>query len=131
MLRRALARGCMCRTLARADLCNRQMLRNSSRGRRSCRVSCAGLEIPRLFDDGVSALSSVTAVALQEAALAELDVRLDGLMEVVRLSYLIKREGGWGAVTEWGETLSLGPPFGGTLSGTLVPESDRTDCHDP
>jgi hypothetical protein len=94
-------------------------------------VSCAGLEIPRLFDDGVSALSSVTAVALQEAALAELDVRLDGLMEVVRLSYLIKREGGWGAVTEWGETLSLGPPFGGTLSGTLVPESDRTDCHDP
>ena len=44
----------------------------------------------------------------QEAALAELDERLDGLMEVVRLSYLIKREGGWGAVCEWGETLSLG-----------------------
>lgn len=29
-------------------------------------------------------------------------------MEVVRLSYLITREGGWGAVCEWGETLSLG-----------------------
>ena len=48
---------------------------------------------------------------LQEAALAALDERLDGLMEVVRLSYLIKREGGWGAVTDWGERLSLGPPF--------------------
>ncbi len=47
---------------------------------------------------------------LQQAALAELDERLDGLMEVVRLSYLIKREGGWGAVCEWGETLSLGSP---------------------
>ena len=42
--------------------------------------------------------------------MAELDERLDGLMEVVRLSYLIKREGGWGASCEWGETLSLGPP---------------------
>ena len=49
---------------------------------------------------------------LQDAALADLDERLDGLMEVVRLSYLIKREGGWGAVCEWGETLSLGvPPY--------------------
>ena len=47
---------------------------------------------------------------LQEAALAALEERLDGLMEVVRLSYLIKREGGWGAVCEWGETLSLGSP---------------------
>ena len=52
--------------------------------------------------------SQLKHVALQEAALAELDDRLDGLMEVVRLSYLIKREGGWGAVCEWGETLSLG-----------------------
>jgi len=47
----------------------------------------------------------------QEAALIGLDERLDGLMEVVRLSYLIKREGGWGAVCEWGETLSLGAPL--------------------
>ena len=57
-------------------------------------------------------------VAPQEAALAELDARLDGLMDVVRLSYLIKREGGWGAVTEWGETLSLGPTLRGILSTT-------------
>lgn len=45
---------------------------------------------------------------VQADALARLDSRLDELMVVVRLSYLISREGGWGAVTEWGETLSLG-----------------------
>lgn len=45
---------------------------------------------------------------VQGDALARLDARLDDLMVVVRLSYLISREGGWGAVTEWGETLSLG-----------------------
>ena len=41
-----------------------------------------------------------------------LDSRLDGLMLVVRLQYLVAREGGWGAQAEWGETLSLGthPP---------------------
>ena len=37
-----------------------------------------------------------------------LEHALDELMEAVRLSYLVTREGGWGAVTEWGETLSLG-----------------------
>ena len=37
-----------------------------------------------------------------------LDSRLDGLMAVVRLQYLVSREGGWGAQAEWGETLSLG-----------------------
>lgn len=47
-------------------------------------------------------------VMVQADALARLDSRLDELMVVVRLSYLISREGGWGAVTEWGETLSLG-----------------------
>ena len=56
----------------------------------------------------------------QEAALAELDERLDGLMEVVRLSYLIKREGGWGAACEWGETLSLGSPLWRLWSSTHV-----------
>lgn len=39
-----------------------------------------------------------------------MDERLDDLMKVVRLQYLVDREGGWGAVTEWGETLSLGAP---------------------
>ena len=39
-----------------------------------------------------------------------LDSRLDGLMLVVRLQYLVAREGGWGAQAEWGETLSLGTP---------------------
>lgn len=29
-------------------------------------------------------------------------------MKVVRLAYLVDREGGWGSVREWGETLSLG-----------------------
>ena len=37
-----------------------------------------------------------------------LDSRLDGLMMVVRLQYLVAREGGWSAQAEWGETLSLG-----------------------
>ena len=37
-----------------------------------------------------------------------LDQRLDELMEAVRLSYLVRREGGWGVTLEWGETLSLG-----------------------
>ena len=39
---------------------------------------------------------------------AALDAALDALMETVRLSYLIEREGGWDAVKEWGEVLSLG-----------------------
>ena len=59
-------------------------------------------------------LSVPEAVALEgegsdelEAA-AVLDARLDALMGVVRLQYLIEREGGWGATAEWGEVLSLG-----------------------
>ena len=44
--------------------------------------------------------------------LAALDARLDALAAVVRLGYLIAREGGWGAVAEWGESLSLGAPAG-------------------
>ena len=41
-----------------------------------------------------------------------LDARLDALMGVVKLSGLIQREGGWGAVASWGDTMSLGarPP---------------------
>ena len=39
---------------------------------------------------------------------AALDAALDNLMEIVRLQYLVEREGGWDSVQEWGETLSLG-----------------------
>ena len=39
---------------------------------------------------------------------AALDAALDALMEVVRLQYLVEREGGWEATQEWGEVLSLG-----------------------
>lgn len=46
---------------------------------------------------------------------AALDARLDGLAAVVRLGYLVAREGGWGAVAEWGESLSLGALFGPAL----------------
>lgn len=40
--------------------------------------------------------------------LNELDSQLDKLMSVVRLRYLIEREGGWDAEKKWGEVLSLG-----------------------
>lgn len=43
---------------------------------------------------------------------AALDRRLDGLMEAVRLAYLVKREGGWSAQASWGDTLSLGENMG-------------------
>lgn len=39
---------------------------------------------------------------------AALDAELEALMDVVRLKYLVDREGGWDAVREWGEVLSLG-----------------------
>lgn len=39
---------------------------------------------------------------------AALDAALDDLMRVVRLQYLVEREGGWDATKEWGEVLSLG-----------------------
>lgn len=54
------------------------------------------------------------------ARLQALDARLDGLMAVVRLQYLVAREGGWGAQAEWGETLSLGAPL---IQNTLEPRS--------
>ena len=60
-------------------------------------------------------LSTADAVAkeglgeeLTDASRKALEQRLDELMEAVRLSYLVTREGGWDANTEWGETLSLG-----------------------
>ncbi|EIE25187.1 hypothetical protein COCSUDRAFT_65142 [Coccomyxa subellipsoidea C-169] len=70
--------------------------------------------IGTLREQVVYPLSVAEAVAMEgegsdaiEAA-AILDARLDALMGVVRLQYLVAREGGWGAVAEWGETLSLG-----------------------
>lgn len=53
---------------------------------------------------------------------AALDARLDALMAVVRLQYLIAREGGWGAVKEWGEVLSLGESH---LALKLPPEKPK------
>lgn len=60
-------------------------------------------------------LSTADAVAKEglgeevtESSRKALEQRLDELMEAVRLSYLVTREGGWDANTEWGETLSLG-----------------------
>ena len=44
----------------------------------------------------------------EAGAQAALDAQLDGLMGVVRLQYLVPREGGWDATKEWGEVLSLG-----------------------
>ena len=60
-------------------------------------------------------LSTADAIAKEglgsevtEASRQALEQHLDQLMEAVRLSYLVTREGGWGANLEWGETLSLG-----------------------
>jgi ABC-type uncharacterized transport system fused permease/ATPase subunit len=41
-------------------------------------------------------------------SLEALDAKLDDLMRVVRLRYLIEREGGWDTEKSWGEVLSLG-----------------------
>ena len=48
-----------------------------------------------------------------------LDKRLDDLMEMVRLKYLVDRQGGWDSTAEWGDTLSLGqlPSSWWSLSG--------------
>ncbi|GAB4822712.1 hypothetical protein N2152v2_009758 [Parachlorella kessleri] len=59
------------------------------------------------------ALAGVSVVELGEngsvpSAAAELDRQLCELMGVVRLGYLLDREGGWEAAQEWGEVLSLG-----------------------
>jgi ABC-type uncharacterized transport system fused permease/ATPase subunit len=39
---------------------------------------------------------------------AALEAELDAIVGVVRLTYLVAREGGWSAIREWGEALSLG-----------------------
>ena len=40
-----------------------------------------------------------------------LDKSLDELMGMVRLKYLVDRQGGWDSTAEWGDTLSLGTQF--------------------
>ncbi|DBA67674.1 TPA: hypothetical protein ACH3X2_001266 [Trebouxia sp. C0005] len=71
--------------------------------------------IGTLREQVIYPLSTADAVAkeglgeeLTESSRKALETRLDELMESVRLSYLVTREGGWDANTEWGETLSLG-----------------------
>ena len=44
----------------------------------------------------------------KETCLHKLDGKLDQLMGVVRLRYLLQRQGGWDSVAEWGDVLSLG-----------------------
>ena len=44
----------------------------------------------------------------KETRLHKLDAKLDQLMGVVRLRYLLQRQGGWDSVAEWGDVLSLG-----------------------
>ena len=56
----------------------------------------------------MEAAAARESAADSTARMQALDSRLDGLMAVVRLQYLVSREGGWGAQAEWGETLSLG-----------------------
>ncbi|KAL3156583.1 hypothetical protein ABBQ38_000874 [Trebouxia sp. C0009 RCD-2024] len=71
--------------------------------------------IGTLREQVIYPLSTADAIAKEglgsevtQASRLALEQRLDKLMEAVRLSYLVTREGGWGAQTEWGETLSLG-----------------------
>lgn len=40
--------------------------------------------------------------------LQQLDEKLDQIMGIVRLRYLLQRQGGWDSIAEWGEVLSLG-----------------------
>ncbi len=68
------------------------------------------------------ALQLIYPLSCEEAAAAEegssketrlhnLDSKLDQLMGVVRLRYLLQRQGGWNSVAEWGDVLSLGSAF--------------------
>ena len=67
-----------------------------------------------LRDQVVYPLSSPAAAARASAdadpalRLRALDAKLDALMAIVRLGYLVDREGGWDADAEWGDVLSLG-----------------------
>lgn len=62
------------------------------------------LVYPMTVSNACQKLTGGTSKVDQEA----LDARLLELLDVVRLRYLLDREGGWDAVTEWEERLSLG-----------------------
>ena len=55
----------------------------------------------------------------KETRLHNLDGKLDQLMGVVRLRYLLQRQGGWDSVAEWGDVLSLGQPFSSSRSALM------------
>ncbi len=61
-----------------------------------------------LRDQVVYPLTVDAALKKFGCALDGLDAKLDDLMSVVRLRYLIEREGGWDTEKSWGEVLSLG-----------------------
>lgn len=59
---------------------------------------------PQNVAEAAAAMDNGDAAAGQKA----LEAHLLHLMQTVRLDYLLDRDGGWGAISEWGETLSLG-----------------------
>ena len=61
-----------------------------------------------LRDQVVYPMTVEAALKKLGCTLNDLDAKLDDLMHVVRLRYLIEREGGWDAEKSWGEVLSLG-----------------------
>ena len=61
-----------------------------------------------LRDQVVYPLTVNAALDQLNCTLDELDAKIDALVRVVRLRYLIEREGGWDAEKKWGEVLSLG-----------------------
>ncbi len=65
---------------------------------------CLQVIYPQNVGEAAAAMDNGDAAAGQKA----LDDHLLSLMQTVRLEYLLDREGGWKAVSEWGETLSLG-----------------------
>lgn len=61
-----------------------------------------------LRDQVVYPLTVEESLKIHKCSLDELDDKLNSLMGVVRLRYLIEREGGWEIEKSWGEVLSLG-----------------------
>ncbi len=64
--------------------------------------------IGSLRDQVVYPLTIEESMQTLKCSLDELDEKLNSLMVVVRLRYLIEREGGWDTEKPWGEVLSLG-----------------------
>ena len=61
-----------------------------------------------LRDQVIYPMTVAAALKKLDCTLDVLDAKIDDLMTVVRLRYLIEREGGWDAEKSWGEVLSLG-----------------------